>query len=458
MFSSGIELIPASAGMTFFREFKLFKHKLDGPISIVGLGYVGLPLAVEFGKRVPTLGYDTNKRRVSELSRFVDSNHESTSSEIRRAKKLRFTTDANALRRSRFIIVAVPTPVTASKKPDLSFVAAAARTVGQNLRKGSIVVFEPTVYPGVTEDICVPILEKASGLRFKRDFMVGYSPERINPGDKAHTVANVVKVVSGCCETSLEIIASVYSMIVKAGVFKAASIKTAEAAKVIENVQRDLNIALMNELALIFHRMNVDTRSVIEAAGTKWNFMKFTPGLVGGHCIGVDPYYLTYKAQKLGYEPQVILSGREVNETMGKYVAEQTAAHLLKAGKVVKGAKVAVMGVTFKENVSDVRNSRVFDLIRALKKCGMDVKVCDPHADPQEVQREYGVRLVSYEKNAKLDALIIAVDHAKFKKLLTVGSLEKHLDHGDAPGVVIDVKGMFSQKDFGSSNLLYWRL
>ena len=447
----------------------MLKYKLDGPIAIVGLGYVGLPLAIEFGKVFPTVGYDTSEKRVSGLSRFIDANRESTPTEIKQAKQLHFTSDAKELQKSRFIIVAVPTPVTSSKQPDLSFVEAAARTVGKNLKKGSIVVFEPTVYPGVTEDICVPILEEESGLKFKKDFMVGYSPERINPGDKEHTLTNVVKVVSGCCETSLEIIASVYGTIVKAGVFKAASIKTAEAAKVIENVQRDLNIALMNELALIFHRMDIDTRSVIEAAGTKWNFMKFTPGLVGGHCIGVDPYYLTYKAEKLGYHPQVILSGRRINDNMGKYVAEETLKRLIMGGKTVKGAKVMVMGMTFKENVSDIRNSRVIDLIRELEEYGMDVMVSDPHADPAEVKKEYGIVLASYEKKTKLDAVIIAVKHAEFKKVLTVGSLQKHLSHKNPPskrrraragsrGVVIDVKGMFSQKDFEAAKLLYWRL
>lgn len=434
------------------------KHKLDGPIAIVGLGYVGLPLAIEFGKLFPTVGYDTSKKRVSELSRFTDTNRESSSAQIKQAKQLRFTSDAKELQRSRFIIVAVPTPVTVSKQPDLSFVEAAARTVGRNLKKGSIVVFEPTVYPGVTEEICVPILEEESGLKFKKDFMVGYSPERINPGDKEHTLTNVVKIVSGCCETSLQTIASVYGTIVKAGIFKAASIKTAEAAKIIENVQRDLNIALMNELALIFHRMGVDTRSVIEAAGTKWNFMKFTPGLVGGHCIGVDPYYLTYKAEKLGYHPQVILSGRRINDNMGKYVAEQTVKHLIMGGKTVKGAKVMVMGITFKENVSDIRNSRVIDLVRELKEYGVDVMVSDPHADPAEVKKEYGITLASYGRTAAVDAVILAVEHAEFKKILTVGSLQKHLSRKDSRGVVIDVKGVFSQKDFEAAGLLYWRL
>ncbi len=432
--------------------------KIEKPIAIVGLGYVGLPLAIEFGKITETIGYDVNEKRIADLKRFHDGNHEHSKAEIQEAKRLRFTYDGTELKKSRFIIVAVPTPVTSSKQPDLSFIESAARTIGKNLQKGSIVVFEPTVYPGVTEEICVPILEKESGLRYMKDFKVGYSPERINPGDKKHTLANIVKVVSGCDEESLEIIASVYEKIVKAGVFRAASIKTAEAAKVIENTQRDLNIALMNELALIFHRMNIDTRSVIEAAGTKWNFMKFYPGLVGGHCIGVDPYYLTYKAEQLGYHPQVILSGRRINDNLGKYIAEETVKHLIRAAKTVKGAKVMVMGITFKENVSDIRNSRVIDLIRELAEYGMNVIVCDPHANPEEVKHEYGITLSSYDEKAKLDAIVLAVNHSDFVKSFTVASLEKHLTRGNSGGVVIDVKGMFAPKNFQSTRILYWRL
>ena len=422
------------------------------------MGYVGLPLAIEFGKTVETIGYDVNEKRIADLKRFRDVNGESSSAEIKQAQRLRFTHDSKELKKSDFIIVAVPTPVTSDKQPDLYYVESACRADGKNLSKGSIVVFEPTVYPGVTEEVCVPLLEKESGLKYMRDFKVGYSPERMNPGDKQHGIANIVKVVSGCDEESLEIIASVYEKIVEAGVFRAASIKTAEAAKVVENTQRDLNIALINELALIFHRMGIDTRSVIEAAGTKWNFHKYYPGLVGGHCIGVDPYYLTYKAEELGYHPEVILSGRRINDNMGKYVAEQTVKHLLRGGKTVKGAKVLVMGITFKENVSDIRNSRVIDLVRELKKYGMDVTVCDPHADPAEVRREYGLTLVSYEKKAKLDCLVIAVNHGVFKKALTVPTLQKHLENAGSRGVVIDVKGMFSAKDFSGTRLLHWRL
>ena len=428
------------------------------PVAVVGLGYVGLPLAIEFGRIGHAIGYDVNAKRISQLKKFQDANHESSPDEIRGAKFLKFTSSARELKRSRFIIVAVPTPVTKTKQPDLSFVREASETIGRHLQKGSIVVYEPTVFPGVTEEICVPILEKKSGLKYKKDFKVGYSPERINPGDKQHTIANIVKIVSGCDEESLEIISAMYEKIVKAGVFRAVSIKTAEAAKIIENTQRDLNIALMNELSLIFHKMGIDTRSVIEAAGTKWNFMKFYPGLVGGHCIGVDPYYLTYKAEKLGYHPEVILSGRRINDNMGKYVAEQTVKHLLAGGKTVQGARVMVLGITFKENVSDIRNSRVIDLILELKEYKMDVTVCDPHADPAEVTREYGIRLSAYKKNTKLDAVVIAVNHSEFKKELSVASLEKHLTDSHSRGVVIDVKGMLGPNDFKRSRLIYWRL
>ncbi len=437
---------------------KSMKFSQTNQVAVVGLGYVGLPLAIEFGRQVPTLGLDIDRARISDLSRFRDTNHEHSPQEIKSAKNLRFTSDPKVLRRARFIIVAVPTPVTTSKKPDLSFVEAASRLVGQNMRKGTYVVYEPTVYPGVTEEVCVPILCEESGLKYKKDFKVGYSPERINPGDKKHTLATIIKIVSGCDRESLKVIASVYERIVTAGVYRAPSIKTAEAAKVIENTQRDLNIALMNELALIFHRVGVDTRDVIDAAGTKWNFMKFYPGLVGGHCIGVDPYYLTHKAEALGYHPQVILSGRRVNDYMGKYVAEQTAKLLEEGGKTVKGARVMVMGVTFKENVSDIRNSRVVELVDGLKEYDIDVKVCDPNADPKEIEREYGLKPVPYDKNAKLDAIIIAVQHTIFKEALTVQALRKHLSDNTSRGVVIDVKGMFSPEQFKDTRLLYWRL
>ena len=427
-------------------------------VAVVGLGYVGLPLAVEFGKSVKTIGFDVDRLRVAQLKKQIDRNGESSKEEIRSAKFLEFTSDPRRLKEAGFIAVAVPTPVTESKQPDLYFVKRASEIIGGNLSKGSIVVFEPTVYPGVTEDVCVPLLEKFSKLKYKKDFKVGYSPERINPGDKQHTIANIVKVVSGCDRASLDEIAKIYGLIVRAGIFKARSIKTAEAAKVIENTQRDLNIALMNELALIFHKAGIDTKSVIEAAGTKWNFVKAYPGLVGGHCIGVDPYYLTYKAEELGYHPQVILSGRRINHNMGKYVAEETVKRLIHTGKVVKGSRVVVLGVTFKENVSDIRNSRVIDLINQLKDYGMNVSVCDPLADKKAMKHEYGIDLVDYHANLKADALVIAVSHEVFKKRLNLSSLKKHLIFTRGKAVLIDVKGIFDLDIFKGSGILYWRL
>lgn len=437
--------------------FEKIKTK-QAKVAVVGLGYVGLPLAVEFGKIVKTIGFDVDRWRVAQLKKQIDRNGESSKEEIRSAKFLQVTSDPKRLKEARFIAVAVPTPVTASKLPDLYFVKSASEIIGANLSKGSIVVFEPTVYPGVTEEICVPILEKVSKLKYMKDFKVGYSPERINPGDKQHTLANIVKVVSGCDRVSLDEIAKIYGLIVQAGIFRARSIKTAEAAKVIENTQRDLNIALMNELALIFHKAGIDTKSVIEAAGTKWNFVKAYPGLVGGHCIGVDPYYLTYKAEELGYHPQVILSGRRINDNMGKYVAEETVKRLIQTGKVVKGSRVVVLGVTFKENVSDIRNSRVIDLINQLKDYGMDVSVCDPLADKKSMKHEYGIDLVDYHVNLKADALVVAVSHEFFRKTLNLRTLKKHLIFTRGKAVLIDVKGMFDLDIFDGSGILYWRL
>jgi len=427
-------------------------------IAVVGLGYVGLPLAVEFGKTVKTIGFDLNKKRVAELNKNIDKNSETSTGEIKSANLIEFTSNPAKLKEAKFIIVAVPTPITKNKQPDLYCMTSASEIVGKNLARGSIVVFESTVYPGVTEDVCVPILEKYSGLKYGQDFKVGYSPERINPGDKEHNVRDIVKVVSGCDKETLEEVASIYSIIVKAGVFRAASIKTAEAAKVIENTQRDLNIALMNELSIIFNRMGIDTNSVLEAAGTKWNFIKMKPGLVGGHCIGVDPYYLTFKAEELGYNPQVILAGRRINDDMGKYIVEQTVKKLIEAGKAVKGAKVLVMGITFKENVSDIRNSRVIDIINELKEYGIDVIVCDPLAENAAVKHEYGIDLTEYTKKIKIDAIIVAVSHDAFKKDLTLDTLKAHLRNGSTKGVVIDVKGMFDKAQLERANLLYWRL
>lgn len=429
-------------------------------VAVVGLGYVGLPLAVEFGKVVKTIGFDVNTKRVASLLKNVDENGETAADELRHASHLTVTSDPAKLKTARFIIVAVPTPINRNKQPDLYCVTSASEIVGKNLSKGSIVVYESTVYPGVTEDVCVPILEKESGLKYGRDFKVGYSPERINPGDKEHTLTSIVKVVSGCDQETLEEVAAVYGTVVKAGVYKAESIKVAEAAKVIENTQRDLNIALMNELALIFHKMDIDTTAVLKAAGTKWNFIRMQPGLVGGHCIGVDPYYLTYKAEELGYNPQVILAGRRINDGMGKYIAEQTVKMLIEAGKAVKGSKIMVMGITFKENVSDIRNSRVIDIISELKEYGTEVIVCDPLADRGSVKHEYGIDLADYKPALKADALILAVNHKALKEKLTPDAILKHLcgSSNADKGVVVDVKGMLDKSCFKPSKILYWRL
>lgn len=429
-----------------------------GKVAVIGLGYVGMPLALEFGKIANTIGFDLNKKRVDSLKKGRDSNEEIAASEIRQAKNLKFTYDEKDLKESKFIIVAVPTPIDNNKKPNLYCVKSASESAGRNLQKGAIVVYESTVYPGVTEDVCVPILEKCSGLKYMKDFKVGYSPERINPGDKKHTLRKITKVVSGCDKESLEEIANVYGMILDAGVHKAESIKTAEAAKVIENTQRDLNIALMNELAIIFGKMGIDTLAVLRAASTKWNFINMKPGLVGGHCIGVDPYYLTFKAEELGYNPQVILAGRRINDGMGKYIAEQTVKKLIEAGKAVKGSAVLIAGITFKEDVRDIRNSRVIDIITELKEYGIETIVCDPKADHKEVKEEYGIELVKYDAKLKFDAIVLAVAHEAFKKQLTPRTIMEHVKNGKNKGVVVDVKGIFEIGDFDAKKVLYWRL
>ncbi len=440
--------------MTLAEQISAGKEK----IAVVGLGYVGLPLAVEFGKNFKTIGFDVNARRVAALRKAHDHTGEMSAEALNGSAFLTITDDAALLRKAKFIIVAVPTPITINKIPDLACLKSASELVGRHLAKGSTVVYESTVYPGVTEDVCVPILEEYSGLVCGRDFKVGYSPERINPGDKEHTLTRIVKVVSGCDAATLDDVAAVYSLVVKAGVFRAQSIKVAEAAKVIENTQRDLNIALMNELALIFHKMGIDTRSVLEAAGTKWNFIKMNPGLVGGHCIGVDPYYLTFKAEEIGYHPQVILAGRRINDSMGQYIAQQTVKLLIEAGKAVKDAKVLILGITFKENVSDIRNSRVIDIINELKEYGVKVLAADPLADKEEVRAEYAVELVTYNRNMKLDGIVIAVNHAVFKDILTPAVLKAHLASAKGKGVVVDVKGLFDPECFKGSRLRYWRL
>lgn len=440
--------------MNIYTDIKNRKEK----IAVVGLGYVGMPLALEFGKIANTVGFDLNKKRVDGLKKGHDSNEEVSTSEIKEAKYLKFTYDEKELKEAKFIIVAVPTPIDKNKRPDLYCVESASESVGRNLSKGAIVVYESTVYPGVTEDECVPILEKCSGLKYMKDFKVGYSPERINPGDKKHTLRKITKIVSGCDKESLEEVANVYGMILDAGVHKAESIKTAEAAKVIENTQRDLNIALMNELSIIFNKMGIDTLSVLKAASTKWNFINMKPGLVGGHCIGVDPYYLTFKAEEIGYNPQVILAGRRINDGMGKYIAEQTVKKLIEAGKAVKGSCVLVAGITFKENVKDIRNSRVIDIITELKEYGIETIVCDPMAEHEDVKEEYDIELVKYDSNLKFDAIILAVAHEAFRKQLTSATIMEHVKNGKSKGVVVDVKGMYERGVFDEKKILYWRL
>lgn len=423
-------------------------------VAVVGLGYVGLPLAIEFGKKIKTLGFDVNPQKIAAYREGLDPAGEVEAEEFEAAKYLEFTSDPSRLREAQFIIVAVPTPITDHKLPDLSFLIKASETIGQNLSPGSIIVYESTVYPGVTEEICVPVLEKTSGLRCGQDFKVGYSPERINPGDKEHTLPKIIKVVAAQDEETLEIVARMYELVVEAGVYRAPSIKVAEAAKVIENTQRDLNIALMNELAIIFNLMGIDTLEVLKCAGTKWNFLPFRPGLVGGHCIGVDPYYLTYKAQELGYHPQVILAGRRINDYMGIYVAQKTIKELIKAGIRVDGARVGILGLTFKENCRDIRNTRVIDIVQELREYGIEPELHDPLASPKEAKEIYGLDLYP-EPPRGLDAVILAVAHDEYKKLGPKGVLSL-LRPGR--GVIVDVKGLFSAADFTQTPYRYWRL
>ncbi len=425
-------------------------------IAVVGLGYVGLPLAAAFGKVAEVIGFDISARKIGELERGFDATGELTGAELA-ATAIDFTLDPARLGEATFFIVTVPTPIDDHKKPDLRPVESASRSIGRHLTKGAIVVYESTVYPGVTEEICLPILEAESGLKCGVDFSVGYSPERINPGDKVHTVDRIVKVVSGFDAATLETVAAVYELVVTAGIHRAASIKVAEAAKVIENTQRDLNIALMNELALIFGKLGISTRDVLAAAGTKWNFLPFTPGLVGGHCIGVDPYYLTFKAEALGYHPQVILAGRRINDGMGKHVAETTVKLLIQADKAVKGARVLVLGLTFKENVPDIRNSKVIDIVRELEEYGVTVLVHDPVADPAEARREYGVELCDLATVGTVDAVVWAVAHDPFRTL-TPERLKKLCANGNGAGVVIDVKSVLDRAAVTAAGLGYWCL
>lgn len=422
-------------------------------ISVIGLGYVGLPVAVAFGKQARTVGFDVNEARLAELREGVDRTNEVDAADLA-LTNIVFTSDTEMLADANFHIVAVPTPVDDAHQPDLTPVERASETVGRALKKGDIVVYESTVYPGVTEDICVPILERISGLKCGDDFTVGYSPERINPGDKEHTFTKITKVVSGQDAATLDVVAAVYESVVIAGVHRAATIKVAEAAKVIENTQRDLNIALMNELSLIFDRMEIDTNSVLEAAGTKWNFLKFKPGLVGGHCIGVDPYYLTHKAEMLGYHPQVILAGRRINDGMGAYIGQQTIKQLIHAGHNVGKCTVTVLGLTFKENCPDLRNSKVIDVIRELQSFGLTVQVCDPAADTHEALKEYGVQLTPLDQLQQAEAVVVAVAHKEFAEF-GVTDYQRLLKQDP---VVIDVKGLCNQVGFKAAGIRLWRL
>ena len=423
-------------------------------IAVVGLGYVGLPLAVEFGKQHPTIGFDLSQDKIAAYARCVDPTGEVSSDELRAARRLSVTTDPAALRDADFVVVAVPTPVDEAHRPDFTPLLKASESVGKNLKRGATVVFESTVYPGATEEVCVPVLEKHSGMVWKTDFFVGYSPERINPGDKERTLTKIVKVVAGDTPETLERVAQVYGSVVKAGVHRASSIRVAEAAKVIENTQRDLNIALMNELAIIFHRLGIDTLEVLQAAGTKWNFLPFRPGLVGGHCIGVDPYYLTHKAEKVGYHPQVILAGRRINDGMGKYVAEQTVKHLIRAGFAVRGESIIVLGLTFKENCPDIRNTRVIDIVRELESYGAVVHVHDPMASPQEAEHEYGIRLHTWDRLPRSVAVVLAVAHRDFISK----SVEEYTAKLAPGGLLMDVKCQTDAAAFQKRGVQVWRL
>ena len=424
-------------------------------LSLIGLGYVGMPIAVAFSNRgIDVIGFDLNEKKIDLYKNGIDPTHEVGDEGIKNCN-VDFTSDEQRLREAKFHIVAVPTPVNDDHTPDLSPVEGASRILGRNLTKGSVVVFESTVYPGVTEEVCVPILEKESGLTCGVDFKIGYSPERINPGDKVHRLETITKIVSGMDSETLECVANVYEIVVDVGVYRAESIKVAEAAKVIENSQRDINIAFMNELSIIFNKIGIDTKAVLEAAGTKWNFLKFYPGLVGGHCIGVDPYYLTYKAEMLGYHSQVILAGRRINDDMGKYVAENCVKQLIKADKPIRGAKVAILGFTFKENCPDTRNTKVWDIVQELREYGIQPEICDPIADKEEAKHLYGVEFSEFERLDNVDAIIIAVAHKEYSSLI-----REELDKHYAPGskVLLDIKGLLAKGEYVEHEYNYWRM
>jgi UDP-N-acetyl-D-galactosamine dehydrogenase len=423
-------------------------------IAVIGLGYVGLPLAVEFGKKFKTLGFDLSADKVASYARHVDPTGEVSSDELKAALHLQCSTDPAVISEADFIVVAVPTPVGDAHQPDFTPLLKSSESVGRNLKRGAIVVFESTVYPGATEEVCIPIIEQHSGMKWKQDFFVGYSPERINPGDKERTVTKIVKVVSGDTPQTLAKVAEIYGSVITAGVYPASSIKVAEAAKVIENTQRDLNIALMNELSVIFHRIGIDTLEVLKAAGTKWNFLPFRPGLVGGHCIGVDPYYLTHKAEMLGYTPQVILAGRRINDSMGKFVAEQTVKQMIANDLQVKGGTVIVLGMTFKENCPDLRNSKVIDVVRELQSFGAQVLVHDPLADSAECEHEYGVSLTAWDSLPRASAIVAAVSHHQYLDMGVAGVTTK-LAKG---GVFVDVKSCYDEAQLASAGVTTWRL
>ena len=423
-------------------------------VAVIGLGYVGLPLVVEFSKHIRTIGFDISQHKVDACQRGTDPSRELSDEDMRAATHAVYTADPAALAEADIIVVAVPTPVDDAHIPDFRPLIGASTSVGRHMKPGVTVVYESTVYPGATEEVCIPVLERESGLKWKKDFFVGYSPERINPGDKEHTLTKILKVVSGDTPETLEKVAALYERIVIPGVHRASSIKAAEAAKVIENTQRDLNIALMNELAIIFDKLGIDTSEVLAAAGTKWNFLRFKPGLVGGHCIGVDPYYLTHKADMIGYHPQVILAGRRINDSMGKFIAEQTIKHMIAAGSYIKGAKVNVLGLTFKENCGDLRNSKVIDIIHELKSYGVEVFVTDPQAESEEAMHEYGVALVPWDDLPRADAIVAAVAHNEFAAL-SMEDFSKKLVRG---GAFIDVKASFDREEITAAGFKLWRL
>ncbi len=434
----------------------LYEKLLSGEekLSLVGLGYVGMPIAVAFAKKIDVIGFDLNAKKIELYKSGIDPTNEVGDDAIK-ATTVKFTADEAELKKAKFHIVAVPTPVNDDHTPDLTPVEGASRIVGRNLTKGSIIVFESTVYPGVTEDVCVPILEAESGLKCGVDFKVGYSPERINPGDKVHRLETITKIVSGMDEESLDVIAKVYELVVEAGVHRAETIKVAEAAKVIENSQRDINIAFMNELSIIFNKMGIDTQAVLRAAGTKWNFLKFFPGLVGGHCIGVDPYYLTYKAEMMGYHSQVILAGRRINDDMGKYVAENVVKNIIAADKAVKNARVAILGFTFKENCPDTRNTKIIDIVNELKEYGITPVIADPAADADEAKHLYGIEFVDISTIKNMDAVVLAVAHDQFKDL-SMADIDALF--GEGKKVLVDVKGLLDRKTYEDAGYSYWRL